>query len=287
MNNYIAKFCELIMLVLLAFRAFANTAQAQDPGLPDSVILYCDSVIPYNPGNWNYVNIGLYCVTDDSILFTNMPFKWSGDVEEIYPIHVTWQNTFRWWDTYYSPPDSNSNHFSILAFGSQPVPLFTGYYRELEAVIRFAIEPSALPQVVVIDTATDPINGRIEFANIDVTFRPKFKGARFRYGVLGQGLGEGGIFPGAYILEEPYPNPFNSSTMIEYELTKTAHCRIIIYDILGREIAYLLEGNLQAGIYSIIWDGRDKSGNNSSSGVYFITLVANNRVQTKRITLIR
>lgn len=288
MNNSIAKFYRRILPVLLAFGAFTNMAQAQDPGLPDSVILYCDSVVPYNPGNWNYVNISVFCNTDDSILFIYMPLKWSGNIAEIYPIHITWHNTFyRWWDTYYSPPDSGSNHFSIFASGGQSIPLFTGYNRELEALIRFAIEPSALPQVIVIDTATDSINGRIEFANIDVTFRPRFKGARFRYGVPGQVIEDYNGYPSEFILKGCYPNPFNSSTMIEFDLHERGRCRLIIYDILGREIACLVDGELKVGNYSIIWDGRDRSGNSSGSGVYFVKMIANEQVETRRITLIR
>jgi|GEM_PF-3424542 hypothetical protein len=263
-------------------------AQAQDPGLPDSVILYCDSVVPYNPGNWNYVNISVFCNTDDSILFINMPLKWSGNIAEIYPVHIAWHNTFyQWWNTNYSPPDSGSNHFSIFASGEQSVPLFTGYNRELEALIRFAIEPSALPQVIVIDTATDSINGRIEFANIDVTFRPKFKGARFQYGVPGQAIEGYNGRPGEFILKGCHPNPFNSSIMIEFDLPEHCRCKLFIYDILGREIAYLVDGELKAGQYSVGWNGKDKSGGNVSSGIYFATLIANNRVQAKRITLIR
>jgi hypothetical protein len=217
-----------------------------------------------------------------------MPLRWSGNIAEIYPVQIAWHNTFyRWWDTYFYRPDSGSNHFYIFASGDQFIPLFTGYNRELEAMIRFAIEPSALPQVIVIDTATDSINGKIEFANIDVTFRPKFKGARFRYGVLGQAIDDYNGRPSEFVLKGCYPNPFNSSIMIEFDLPENGRCKLIIYDILGREIAYLVDGELESGRYSIAWNGKDKSGSNGNSGVYFVTMTVNNRVQAKRITLIR
>jgi len=288
MSKSIDRGVSLLAAILFINGIIAIPTKAQDPGLPDSVILYCDSVISYNPGNWSYVNIGLFCVTDDSILFINMPFSWSGDIEKVYPIHVTWQNTFnRWWDTYYIPPDSGSNHFNIYASGSQSTPLFTGYNRELEALIRFAIEPMALPQTIVIDTVTDSLYGKIEFANIEVTFRPKFRGARFRYGEPGQSVSETYASPAKFALKACYPNPFNSSTMIEFELLNAVDCRLNIYDILGKEIACLIDGELGPGRHSIIWNGLTIDGEEAVSGMYFVKLSVDGGLETQKITLIR
>jgi len=75
--------------------------------------------------------------------------------------------------------------------------------------------------------------------------------------------GEGQI-PAAYTLYQNYPNPFNPSTTIKYFIPKTQHVTIKVYDILGREIAVLVNERQQAGEHSLIFNGQ-----NLSSGIYF------------------
>jgi len=290
MLRFIKCYLPVSILVFLGVVGATHSAWAQDPGFADSVVLECDSVVNYNPGIENYVDIYLYCITDDSILFVNVPLKWSGDPWYIYPLETYWENTFGLWDCQAYYPGLGSNHLLLCAgveFGHSGPPLFTYFQRELEVRIRFAISPFALPQVVTVDTTVDAIGGKIEMANIDITFRPKFRGAHFRYGVPGQGVESVTGYPGAIALKEPYPNPFNSSAMIEFELAEVTHCRLIIYDILGREIAYLVDGELQIGRYSMVWDGKDNSGKVKGTGVYFVRLITDRKTETQRITLIR
>jgi hypothetical protein len=77
-----------------------------------------------------------------------------------------------------------------------------------------------------------------------------------------------------YYLEQNYPNPFHQSTMIRYQLPRSNHTTIKIYDISGRLIKTLVDEKQIAGYYTIQWDGRDKSGNKASSGIYFTRIVA-------------
>lgn len=279
-----------MLLLLVALESFGNMAYGQDPGLPDSVILAGDTLVAYNPGIGNFYDLSVFCKTDDSVLFVNIPLKWSGDPSQVYPSGVFWENTFGVWEHFalYSGPGSNRiSIFGSVEFGQSGPALYTNYQWELGVLIRFIIAPTAIPQIVVFDTTTDSIGGRIEMANIDITFRPKFRAARFQYGEPGQSIDSGRECPTKFALKANYPNPFNSSTMIEFELSEAARCRLIIYDILGREIAYLIDGELQAGHYSVVWDGKDKAGGNSGSGIYFAKMIINEQVQTRRITLIR
>jgi hypothetical protein len=287
MNRYFGNVFCLLIVILLIFGFNAITVKAQDPGLPDSVILAGDTVVAYNPGGWSVYNVSLYCVTDDSILYANMPFKWSGNAAEIYPSRVVWHNTFAYWDIYYYPPDSGNNHFDIVALGDSEVPLLTNNQRQLEATIRFFISPDALPQLVEIYTVTDSINGIMEFANIDITFRPKFRKLRFRYGEPGQSVSEINASPTKLALKACYPNPFNSSTMIEFELPYAADCRLNIYDILGREIACLIDGELGPGRHSVIWNGLIIDGEEAISGMYFVKITVDGIMETQKIALIR
>jgi hypothetical protein len=88
--------------------------------------------------------------------------------------------------------------------------------------------------------------------------------------------------PTAYALEGNYPNPFNPVTTLRYALPEAATVRLVVYDLLGREVARLVEGVQQAGHHAVAFDG---SG--LASGVYLYRLEAGTFVQTRRMTLVK
>ncbi|HEX7574503.1 MAG TPA: FlgD immunoglobulin-like domain containing protein [Bacteroidota bacterium] len=82
----------------------------------------------------------------------------------------------------------------------------------------------------------------------------------------------GGPGPAAFELEPNYPNPFNPSTRIGYSLSESVNVSLVIYDVLGREIATLADAHQQAGRYTVTWNSTQGSGVRVSSGVYFARL---------------
>ena len=88
--------------------------------------------------------------------------------------------------------------------------------------------------------------------------------------------------PTSYSLSQNYPNPFNPSTVINYEIPKTSHGKLNIYDILGREVANLVNETKPAGYYSIVYNAR-----NLTSGVYFYRVQADNFTSVKKMILIK
>ena len=88
-----------------------------------------------------------------------------------------------------------------------------------------------------------------------------------------------------------YPNPFNPVTMIAFSLDSPTNVRLKIYDISGRCIATLMDGQQETGAYSLAWDGKDNLGNTVSSGIYFAKLnigdSGNRREMTKKLILLR
>ncbi len=88
--------------------------------------------------------------------------------------------------------------------------------------------------------------------------------------------------PNNFVLEQNYPNPFNPSTQIKFSVAKTTNAKIIVTDILGREVATLLNDNLAAGNYSIHFIAGELS-----SGIYFYTLITDNFKQSKKMILMR
>ena len=84
-----------------------------------------------------------------------------------------------------------------------------------------------------------------------------------------------------------YPNPFNPSTTISYQLPKISDVKISIYDILGNEIDILINENKYAGKYNIQWQGQDRFGKSVSSGKYFVVLDALNSRKVQKILFIK
>ncbi len=88
-------------------------------------------------------------------------------------------------------------------------------------------------------------------------------------------------------LAQNYPNPFNPETTIRFHLHERRKVRLVIYDLAGHHVRTLVDGELAAGEQTISWDGRDQQGRLMASGVYFYELLVGNKVERKKMTLIR
>ena len=88
--------------------------------------------------------------------------------------------------------------------------------------------------------------------------------------------------PKIFSLEQNYPNPFNPTTVISYQLAELCHVSLRIYDILGREIALLVDEQKSAGTYSYSWNAT-----NIPSGLYFYRLQAGPFIGTKKLILLK
>jgi poly(beta-D-mannuronate) lyase len=97
---------------------------------------------------------------------------------------------------------------------------------------------------------------------------------------------ENGInqIPAEFSLEQNYPNPFNPGTVIRYQLSNDSHVSLKIYDMLGREVATLVNEFQRSGIYHSAFSARHSS---LSSGIYFYRLAADNFIQTKKMILLK
>lgn len=82
------------------------------------------------------------------------------------------------------------------------------------------------------------------------------------------------VMPDKYQLCRNFPNPFNPTTTIPYDLPEQSHVSLVIYDILGREVRTLLDNREMAGFKSMVWDGKDNRGNTTSAGIYIYALRA-------------
>jgi len=93
---------------------------------------------------------------------------------------------------------------------------------------------------------------------------------------------ETNLQPKEFSLEQNYPNPFNPSTRIQYQVSGVSHINLKVYDVLGNEVATLVNEEKQAGSYEV-----DFNASQLTSGVYFYTINAGSFVETKKMILLR
>ena len=97
----------------------------------------------------------------------------------------------------------------------------------------------------------------------------------------------GPSLPASFALSQNYPNPFNPSTSIKFAVPNKSHVNLEIYDILGRKVNTLVDSEFDAGYHTVIWDGRNSSGEQVSTGVYFYRLNAGDYSSSKKMTIIK
>ena len=93
--------------------------------------------------------------------------------------------------------------------------------------------------------------------------------------------------PGQFRVGPNYPNPFNPSTTISYQLTAVSFVSLKVYDPLGREVATLVNEMKEPGSYEVVWDGTNQSGASVTSGVYFYRLTAGPFSQMRKMILMK
>lgn len=95
------------------------------------------------------------------------------------------------------------------------------------------------------------------------------------------GNGNSGI-PKVYKLNQNFPNPFNPSTHISFELPQSSNVSIVLFDVIGREVETIYSGYTQAGYYNLAFDGFKLS-----SGIYYYKITTDNFTDTKKMILLK
>ncbi len=98
---------------------------------------------------------------------------------------------------------------------------------------------------------------------------------------------DGAPVPDTFKVDANYPNPFSSLTTIRFAQPADGQVTVIVYDLMGRKIATLLDGVLQAGYQEIVWNGKDGGDNDVAAGVYFYEVRSSDRVSVQKMVLVR
>jgi hypothetical protein len=102
------------------------------------------------------------------------------------------------------------------------------------------------------------------------------------------GVADGNFhIPGAFALNQNFPNPFNPETVISFSLDKSGDVTLSVYDVLGRTVTTLYQGYLPTGQHQFRWNGTDANGQGVASGVYFYRLSSDQVSLTRKMALMK
>jgi hypothetical protein len=94
------------------------------------------------------------------------------------------------------------------------------------------------------------------------------------------------LIPKSYDLSQNWPNPFTSSTTMQLDLPEEGNVRVEVFDVRGRLVTSLVEGELPAGRHAILWTSKDSRGQRASPGIYFYRVVTDRFNKTRKAILV-
>jgi hypothetical protein len=173
---------------------------------------------------------------------------------------------------------SSVNVAALARDASSPEVMFAasdrGIYQSVDAGASWRMYNNTLPTLKFVGLKKDPYSNDLYVATQDSGI--------YRVFGLAVDVAKEPQLPKQCVLEQNYPNPFNPSTGIRFEISESRLVTLKVYDLLGRELATLVNERKPAGRYSVNWNATGLS-----SGVYFYRMRAGDFVETKKLLLLR
>ena len=95
------------------------------------------------------------------------------------------------------------------------------------------------------------------------------------------------VIPGTFALHQNFPNPFNPSTEIRFDLPEAGNVNLAIYNLMGQKIRTFSSDNMTPGYHAIIWDGTNDIGSHVATGMYFYSIQSNEFQATKKMLFLK
>jgi hypothetical protein len=231
-----------------------------------------DSIILYYLFGGGYDNNSSLYITDVNVTIDSVTYPRDSDLE-FYLIHQSVTDTIIYQNggngANFIGTTLNDSASILISSGTAP---FTGSYKPYKPLSQFnGLDPGGNWILKVYDKGTGN-TGTLEAWSLNIS-----------YGVNPIGIKPvSSDVPKSFNLMQNYPNPFNPSTKIKFSVSKAAFTKLIIYDVLGREITTLVNEQLKPGSYEIEWNAA-----NFSSGVYFYRMETDGFSKTKEMVLIK
>jgi hypothetical protein len=181
-------------------------------------------------------------------------------------------------ETFLNSGDREAELFGVLSHDTEEGEIFiTGAITQGATVSGEGILATLKFRLI----GSDPQNALIEIAQgllIDGKLNPS----------AAQNLGQRfALLPTEYALEHNFPNPFNPETIIRYAVPDAGKVTLVIYSVLGQEIARLVDTDLLPGFYTVRWDGKDAIGRGVASGIYLYRMQAGDFTKAHKMLLLK
>ena len=194
--------------------------------------------------------------------------------------------SFEYFDSYLLPGKASLIAISNYLGGpnTPPLPIGSGPV----ANVIFEVAPNApVGDVQIIFDNSLPRNNGLATNAVNGAIFPTLINGIFTVTQATGANGHARVIPTAFSLGQNYPDPFNPSTNIEYSIPERTYVKMEVYNLLGRKVATLVDGQEKAGIHRVTWDGRNTSGERLASGIYFYRIRAGDFIFTRKMLLLR
>jgi hypothetical protein len=155
---------------------------------------------------------------------------------------------------------------------------------------RFGGTATDAAQAIAVDASgnrylTGYFTGQVDFGGGVITSNGTPDVFLAKFGSIVSGAGSGPAFES--LAMRAVPNPFNPATTLHYRIPAPGRVTIDVYDVRGRVVATLRDGDEAAGSHSVRWDGRDREGHAAASGVYFARIAHGGAARTQKLVLLK
>ena len=287
--------------VILAALMFAvSSVSAQDSGAPDSIKLVALTNLTTGLSTQTFEVACSVFVDSDTL--TALSFGWTWDNPDLQMDSALAFGDFLAMDvgpfffldnSLTTTNDSQvAFHSAISIFGNFP-PDASGW-RHTATFYMTMLNWSGSSSLTIDTIQILPAFGSTEYFFQPAggsAYKPIWGGPIIISGTAVEEVIPGELVPTSFQLNQNFPNPFNPSTTISFDLPTRSKVTLKVFNLLGQEVSTLIDKDLPANSYKVEWDGRSESGAPVASGIYFYKLIAeadnNEFVETKKMMLLK
>ena len=281
------------LLMLVAATALAVSASAQqdpdDAGAADSLILSFAHLPNLAAGDSSLV-VETYALNDYTLASMSVGLRWNTGAMVMDSAKMT-QAAIDAFDmmriVYYKNNRDSTNAYRYFHCTTLVGMLGTGLLpgRTHMATYWFSIE--AATDSIVIDTARAVTAFKfVQYPSVP-EFTPRFSGRLVHQFPLSVSVIGDGSLPTRFELAQNYPNPFNPDTRVQFDIPERTHVTLAVFNVLGQRVATLVDEELGPNRYEKTWNGTSDAGAQVASGIYFYKLTAGDKVETKKMMLLK
>lgn len=274
------------ILLAVAVGAFlVSVAVAKDTGNKD-VLRLSDAV--KDNGEWK---VAVHVVNDEELAALDIPLRFGQPNENIDLVRVDFAQRVSDWDFTHAQIDNQAKTV-VLGLISELVNMRPNADMKVSASgntkiadLVFRVGDGVAPKFSTFTTESpgheltfiynQEVEGKLQVQSV----KPEFEvNVEFKDG--------GAQLPSEYALSQNFPNPFNPTTSFTLSLPEASDYAIRVFNITGQSVKSFA-GHLEAGVHTIMWDGRNDQGSQVASGVYFYKAEASGFTETRKMMMLK